>query len=54
VKCYIWGIALYGTETRTLWKVDQNTWKILKCGTEDEYSRSVGLTVRTMKKYYVH
>jgi len=45
---------LYGTETRTLWKVDQNTQKILKRGTEDEYSRSVGLIVRTMKKYYVH
>ena len=53
-KCYIWSIALYGTETRTLWKVDQNTQKILKRGTEDEYSRSVGLIVRTMKKYYVH
>jgi len=50
VKCYIWSIALYGTATWTLWKEDQNTWKILKCGTEDEYSISVGLIVRT-KKY---
>ena len=23
VKCYIWSIALYGTETWTLWAVDQ-------------------------------
>jgi hypothetical protein len=22
-KCYIWSIALYGTETLTLWAVDQ-------------------------------
>jgi hypothetical protein len=28
VKCYIWGIALYGAETWTLRKVDQ---KYLKC-----------------------
>lgn len=53
VKWYIWSIALYGTAIRTLWKVDQNTWKILKCGTEDEHSRSVGLIIRT-KKYYVY
>jgi len=25
VKCYIWCIALYGTETWTLGKLDQNT-----------------------------
>jgi len=23
VKCYIWSIALYGTETWTLWTADQ-------------------------------
>jgi hypothetical protein len=23
VKCYIWGIALFGAETWTFWKVDQ-------------------------------
>jgi hypothetical protein len=23
VKCYIWGIALYGAETGTVWAVDQ-------------------------------
>jgi hypothetical protein len=23
VKCYIWSIALYGTETGTVWGVDQ-------------------------------
>jgi hypothetical protein len=53
VKCYIWSIALFGTATWTLWKVDRNTWKILKCGTEDEYSRSVGLIIKT-KKYCVY
>jgi hypothetical protein len=54
VKCYIWSITLYGTETQSLWNGDQNIWKILICGTEDKYSRSVGLIMRTMKKYYVH
>jgi len=32
VKCYIWSIALYGAETWTLRAVEQNTWKVLKCG----------------------
>jgi len=54
VKWYTWSIALYGTETWSLWNGDQNTWKILKYGTEDKHSRSVGLIMRTMKKYYVH
>jgi hypothetical protein len=31
-KCYIWSIALYGTETWTLRKEDQEYWKVLKCG----------------------
>jgi hypothetical protein len=25
VKCYIWSVALYGAETWTLWKVDQES-----------------------------
>jgi hypothetical protein len=32
VKCYVWSIALYGTETWTLRAVIRNTWKVLKCG----------------------
>ena len=32
VKCYIWGIALYGAETWTLQAVDQKHLKVLKCG----------------------
>jgi hypothetical protein len=31
IKCYIWSTALYGAETWTLRKVDQNIWKVLKC-----------------------
>jgi len=30
--CYIWSIALYGTETRTLGNVDQKHLESLKCG----------------------
>jgi hypothetical protein len=42
VKCYIWSIALCGTETWTLRAVDQNTWKVLKCGAGEGWKRSVG------------
>jgi hypothetical protein len=42
VKCYIWCIALYGAETWTLRAVDQNTWKVLKCGAGEGCKRSVG------------
>jgi hypothetical protein len=30
VKCYIWIIAWYGTETWTLWRVDQKHLEILR------------------------
>jgi hypothetical protein len=43
VKCHIWSIALYGAETWTLWAVDRNTWKVLKCGAGGGWKRSVGL-----------
>ena len=43
VKCYIWSIALYGAETWTLWAVIRNIWKVLKCGAEGGWKRSVGL-----------
>jgi hypothetical protein len=36
VKCYIWGIALYGTETWTLRAV------VLKCGAREGWKRSDG------------
>jgi hypothetical protein len=42
VKCYIWSVALYGAETWTLRAVDQNTWKVLKCGAGEGWKRSVG------------
>jgi hypothetical protein len=32
VKCNVWSIALYGAETWTLLAIDQNAWKVLKCG----------------------
>jgi len=43
MKCYIWSIALYGAETWTFRAVDQNTWKVLKCGAEGGWKSSVGL-----------
>jgi hypothetical protein len=42
VKCYIWSIALYGADTWTPRGVDQNTWKVLKCGAGEGWSSSVG------------
>jgi hypothetical protein len=44
VYCYIWSIDFYGAETRTLRKMDQIPWKILKCGAGEEW-RSVGQIV---------
>jgi hypothetical protein len=43
VKCYIWSIVLYGAETWTLLAIDQNAWKVLKCGAGGGWKRSVGL-----------
>jgi hypothetical protein len=43
VKCYVWSIALYGAETWTLRAVDQKHLKVLKCGAEGGWKRSVGL-----------
>jgi hypothetical protein len=42
---------LYGAETWTLWKLDWKDMESLKCAGEG-LSRSVGLIVREMKKYY--
>jgi hypothetical protein len=42
VKCYIWSIALCGAETWSLWKLDRNNLKALKCGAEEGWRRSVG------------
>jgi accessory gene regulator protein AgrB len=42
VKCYIWSIVLYGAATWILRKVDQNTWKVLKCGAGEVWRRSYG------------
>jgi hypothetical protein len=32
VKCYIWSITQYGAETRTLGKMGEKMWKVLKSG----------------------
>jgi hypothetical protein len=32
---------LYGAETWTLRKTDQNTWKVLKSGAEDGWRKSI-------------
>jgi hypothetical protein len=42
VKCYIWSIALYGAETRTLRAVDQKHMESFKCGAGEGWRRSVG------------
>jgi len=42
VKCYIWSIALCGAETWTIRAVDQNIWKVLKCGVVEGWRRSFG------------
>ena len=42
VKCHIWSMALYGAETWTLRAVDQNTWKVMKCGAGEGWIRSGG------------
>jgi hypothetical protein len=51
VKCYVWSIALYGAETWALRAVDQNTWKVLKCGVGGGLKRSVGLIMCEIKMY---
>jgi hypothetical protein len=43
VKCYVWSIALYGAENRTLRAVDQKHLESFKCGAEEGWKRSVGL-----------
>jgi len=42
IKCYIWSMALYGAETWTLRQQIRNTWKVLKCGAGEGWSRSFG------------
>jgi hypothetical protein len=39
VKCYILRVALYGAETWTIRAADQ---KVLKCGSDEGWKRSVG------------
>jgi len=41
---YIWSIASYGAENRTLRKIDKNTWEYLKCCVK-EGRRSIGQIV---------
>jgi hypothetical protein len=41
IKCHIWNIALYGTETWKLGKVNQKCMESLKCGTGKGWRRSV-------------
>jgi hypothetical protein len=50
VKCYIWGIALYGAEIGTVWGVDQKQPENLKCRAGEGW-RSVGPIMREMKYY---
>ena len=43
VKCYIWSMALCGSETWTLRAADQKYVEIFKCGAGEGWRRSVGL-----------
>jgi hypothetical protein len=42
VKCYIWSIALYGAETRTLQIVGWKSLKVLVCCAGEGWRKSVG------------
>jgi hypothetical protein len=39
VKCCIWSIVWYVSETWTRRKVDRNTWKVFKCGAGEGWRR---------------
>jgi hypothetical protein len=45
VKCYVWSIALYGSENWTLRAVDQKHLEVLKCGAGGGWKRKVGLNM---------
>jgi hypothetical protein len=62
VKCYIWSIALYDAETRTLWAVDQNhlesfemwCWRRMKISCTDHVrNKEVLLRVRSRGMSYM-
>jgi accessory gene regulator protein AgrB len=35
INCYILSIALHGAKAWTFRKVNQNSWKVLKCGADE-------------------
>jgi hypothetical protein len=41
-KCYIWSVALYGSETWALPKVDQKCLRVLRCSAGEGCRRAVG------------
>jgi len=51
VKCCIWGVALCGAETGTVWAVDWKQLEVLKCGAGEGWRRSAGPIVRDMERY---
>ena len=52
VKYYTWNIALYGTETWTIWKVDKKYLEHLKCSAGEGWRRLVRQVRWEIKKYY--
>ena len=36
IRCYIWSLFLYGSETWTLTAAEKSEWKHSKCGATDE------------------
>jgi len=41
VKCCVWSITFFGAESWTLQEIDKKYHKILKCGNEEGWRRSV-------------
>ena len=39
VRCYVWSIAFYGSETWTLRKLEQSIWRDFNCGAGGEWRR---------------
>ena len=51
MKCYIWTVAVYGSEICTLRKVDRKYQEVFKRGAEESCKRLVELIIREMKCY---
>ena len=53
VKCYMWTLALYGTETWELRRQIRYTLRVRKYGAGEGWRRSVGPILSKMMMYYI-